>query len=214
MNISVLTDDMGKYKRQVIHILSANDWQHFRSYSYIKTSFSGGNPNGDFRGNFLQFYRMNGPAGLNASQKELFFELLENKESDLSEILRQLHKLPGYNGRHRLFLSFGTKLLHTLNNALPIYDSNVANVLELTPQQQRRSPQERISNRIAIYVELQECSKNLLQDVGINNLLHEIRGSLIKKAKAESFEWRDELVSKEKFLDSVLWALYKARNGV
>lgn len=148
--------------------------------------------------------------GLNGFQKDKFFKLLSTKENDLENILRTLYEVTGYGGIHKLFLSFGTKLLHTINNDLPIYDRNIANVLELQ-NQAVGTLDAKVKNRISIYDELKDDFALLLRDSRITNFLENIRKEIDEKSTENNLEWKNNLVSDVKLLDSSLWALYIIR---
>lgn len=212
MNIQKILSDLNRYREKIIEILSARDWQHFRWYFFIKENVSRKNFDDTLKRRFCWFYAINGAGGLTKDQKNYYFELLSLGETDLEQILRKLYAIPGYRGAHRIFLSFGTKLLQTLNDTLPIYDSYIASSLGLPPQDGTTS-EEKIANRITIYKKLQEDSKNLLEDTQIKDCLKYIRKNLRDKAERGNFSWQDELVSEEKLLDSVLWALYTVKNS-
>lgn len=206
-----ITHDINQLVVQIIEILSTHDWHHFKLYFFIKEKFLMGDFDDKFKRVFCSFYVMNGARGLKDLQKEKFFQLLTSRESSLENILRELYAIHGYGNRKKLFLSFSTKLLHTIGGTLPIYDLNIASVLKLPPQTQIGSLEEKITNRITIYKKLQEDSKNLLEDAKIKDCLKYIRKELSNKAERENFLWQDKLISEEKLLDSVLWALYTAR---
>jgi hypothetical protein len=72
--------------------------------------------------------------GLSPEIKRTFFELFEQyKQVDLShywsqplsEIVERLYQIPSLKSQNTVQFSFATKLLNTLNNRIPIYDSEV-----------------------------------------------------------------------------------------
>lgn len=204
MNLEQVVIDLTKYKTEITKKLSANHW---RPYFFIKEKFSNNILDDEFKRRFCSFYIINGPMGLNNFQKNEFFRLLSAEENNLEKILRTLYETPGYRQIHRLFLSFGTKLLHTMDNNLPIYDRNIADVLEL--QNQAMGPLEaKIKNRVDIYNELKNNFILLLKDQRIIDFLQDIRKDIYKESSKNNFEWKSGLVSDVKLLDSLLWALY------
>lgn len=207
MNTKQIIDYLNKYKTEIIKKLSADDWRHFRYYCRIKESFLNNNLDIKFKNDFCYFYAMNGPAGLNDLQKNEFLKLLSSKENDLEKVLRILYETPSNNGTRKLFLSFGTKLLHTIDKDLSIYDSYIAYVLELA-KQATGSFDVKIKNRIDIYNELKNNFETLLANPEINIYLKDIRKEIVKATEMSNFEWKDALVSDTKLLDSSLWALY------
>lgn len=209
MEVQEIINSFDQYKSKIIEILSKNNWQHFNEYFIIKDKFSKKDFDEEFKSTFCHFYILNGARGLNKPQKNKFFELLLLREDGLEKILKALYEIYGYGDRRRLFLSFGTKLLHTINDELPIYDRNIADVLELPLQTYPVSIEERIKNRIDIYQELKDNFAELLANKQIRNYLKNIRQESQNKAKFDKFNWHDKFISNTKLLDSLLWALYK-----
>lgn len=212
MDIKKIINDLVQYKTQIIEILSGYDWRHFRLYFSIRENFLKGNFSHQSENIFCRFYSMNGPMGLNSSQKEKFFQLLTSREKDLKNILGELYEIRGHGGIRKLFLSFSTKLLHTLDVTLPIYDGHIAHILELQkPNYSFKEKDKKIENRIKIYDELKNDIRKLLENKKIRDCLKYIRKELTDKAERENFQWKDRLVLEEKLLDSALWALYEVR---
>jgi len=191
-----------------IEIFQKCDDRHFGQYFLIRDKFSNRNFDKEFEGTFCNFYILNGPGGLTTKQKEVFFELLSSGEGDLDRIIQSLYNIPGYRERHCFYLSFGTKLLHTLENRLPIYDHNIATVLDLPSQTNTGSFEDKLNNRKRIYLELIQRFDGLLAKPEMADCLQSARISLRKLFEVKSLLWRDELVSDTKLLDSLLWALY------
>src|SRR3990167_6753169 len=131
MNLEQIISDLIKYKTEIVKKLAASHWL---PYFLIKEKFSNNIFDDEFKRRFCGFYIMNVPMGLNDFQKNEFFRLLSAKENNIEKILRVLYEISGYGQRRRLFLSFGTKLLHTIDNDLPIYDRNIAYGLKLENQ--------------------------------------------------------------------------------
>ena len=198
---------LNRHRARIIRVLSTNEWDHFKRYFSIKGNFRRKDFSGEFKRRFCAFYIMNGPRGLNNPQKKEFFKLLRAKESNLGKILRVLYKISGYGKKHKLFLSFGTKLLHTVNEALPIYDKNIAHVLELPVPTFLTSLTERIENRVSIYRELNYKFKVLLRNPRIKKYLVNMEKELKERSGLPEFHKRRG-ISRTKLLDSSLWALY------
>jgi len=208
MNVEKINEELNKYTPDIVQVLSTNNWANFRLYFQIKETYFDKTVSDEFRGIFAHFYILNGPNGLNDLQKNKFFELLESGENSLPKILSALYEIPGHQGFNSLFLSFGTKLLHTLDNSLPIYDRNIASLLELPEQEAYTSLEEGIENRVYIYNELKNDFTILFKSLKIKSFLVNFRNSLIQTTKKDGFEWKDNLLSDTKLLDSALWALY------
>lgn len=208
MEIIRIKKYLNQHKSEIVEVLSANRWRHFRDYFLIKEKYLSNNIDDQFERVFCGFYIMNGARGLTKPQKKELFKLLSSRETDLEKILKALYKVPGYKNSHRIFLSFGTKLLHTINEELPIYDGNIAYVLELPPQKYSDSFEEKIRDRIDIYKALKEKFKILLADVEIKDFINSVRQELQNKAILNKFLWQNKYISNTKLLDSMLWALY------
>lgn len=208
MKIKKIINHLNRYKPEIINRLQENQWWHFQKYFSIREKYLKNECKNSFKRNFCNFYRMNGARGLNQDQKNKFFKLLSSEENSLEKILNALYKIHGHGKRCRLFFSFGTKLLHTINDKLPIYDGNIAYMLELSPQTYSTSKEERIQNRKDIYSELNKNFKELLANEQIKNYLKSVRQELQSKAKYDKFNWRNKYISDAKLLDSSLWALY------
>jgi len=73
MNIQKIARDLNQLGVQIIEILSAHDWQHFKLYFFIKEKFLMGDFDDRFKRVFCSFYVMNGARGLKDLQKEKFF---------------------------------------------------------------------------------------------------------------------------------------------
>ena len=208
MKVEKIINQLNQHKPEIIKALLANNWRHFRDYFLIKERYLSNNIDDQFERVFCGFYIMNGARGLTKQQKKEFFKLLSLRENDLEKILKLLYKVPGYKNSHRIFLSFGTKLLHTINENLPIYDGNISHVLELPSQTYPASFEEKIKNRIDIYKTLKEKFDILLADVEIKNFITSVRQELQNKAVLNKFNWQNKYISDTKLLDSLLWALY------
>ena len=212
MDEKQIINGLYKYKNEIIGLLKANNWKHFGDYFFIMAKYANGNFDEDFQKVFCRFYILNGARGLTHSQKEIFFKLLHQKKLSLNKIIKTLYNIPGYQNSRRLFLSFGTKLLHTTDTNLPIYDGNIANVLGLIKQKNLNTLEEKISNRLGIYDELKSQFISLMSNNKIRHYLIDIRQKLKKVASSEGFNWQDKLLSDPKLLDSTLWALYSIKS--
>ncbi|MDO8466977.1 MAG: hypothetical protein Q7S83_02440 [bacterium] len=210
MNLPEILENLKKYNLEIIQLLSSRDWDHFSSYFFIRERFSNTIIDDEFRRRFCRFYVLNGPTGLNKQQQDEFFQLLSEKDCDLEKILKNLYAV---SNRHRLFLSFATKLLHTMNVNLPIYDRNISSVLGLSTPTYSKILEEKVRNRVEIYNELKRNFVEALGNSEMIDYLVRLRIDLQNKAENESFQWRDNLLSEAKLLDSVLWALYTVKGG-
>lgn len=206
---SEICNEIKKYEECIYDKL---DKDHFEKYFTIARKYKAGAIDNEFKQVFASFYVLNGAGGFSSEQREFYFDLLKNDSmADFSLIMQKLYEIPrrisnGMN-QHRFFLSFTTKLLHTKNNSLPIYDKNIACILGLQPQ--AYGPiEDRMQNRKNIYQELQDRISGLLKE----NYIKDITASFRKNFKENKNDfWDDILISDTKILDSILWALYTCK---
>ena len=168
----------------------------------IKNEFDKDNilNNPEFQSRFKSFYRMNS-AGLSNSQKKCFFELLLDKQEDLKYILSELYKIPRLDGKHSIQFSFATKLLHTIDNDKPIFDSGVET---LTGVKRKGSDRDtKINSCIEIYNSLGTLYAELKDNDKIRKIISKFRSK---------FKVDDEKMSDTKVLDFIMWSLGKLRN--
>ncbi len=208
MTDTQIIDNLYRHRDEIVDKLRVQNWKHFRDYFFITAEYLKNNLDEHFQRIFCRFYVLNGARGLTKLQKDSFFQLLSLKETDFGKIIKKLYTIPGYNDSHRLFLSFGTKLLHTIDTNLPIYDGNIAYILGLKKQESSKSLDRKILNRIDIYDELKLRFFSLLSNAQIKKYLLYLRQKLWKAALADNFDWQNNLLSDIKLLDSAIWALY------
>lgn len=211
MNIPRIINDLKSNKPKIIKELSDKEWRHFKLYYNIGERYKNNDFGKEFQRDFCNFYILNGAGGLNDIQKKEFFKILQSGNRDFKDILQKLYKIPGYKNSKRLFLSFATKLLHTIDNSLPIYDKNIGNILSLPKQKYSKNFEIKIENRKQIYQALKEDFKILLKDNDLKRYLVEMRKDLKNKTVIKGFKWEDKKISDVKLLDSSLWALYKVK---
>jgi len=203
MTDSEICEAINKYKNCIYDKLNEG---HFDDYFKIISK-----NDTNFKSIYARFYVLNGAGGLSSKQRDLYFELLEDdSETDFLVIMEKLYEVPRITKKgikqHRYFLSFTTKLLHTKDRDIPIYDRNVAIILGL-PKQEYGTKEERLQNRLRIFNELKNRVKGLLNNSCVNDFILTLR----KDFSANSF-WEDSLISETKILDSILWALYTCQN--
>lgn len=204
--------DLKKYKESIILILTRRCWEHFHGYFFIKLNtpkLLSGSQHQKLARDFSWFYDISGRFGLSEAQNKKFFELLAVKETSLEKILRELYNaLPP-----KLHLVFATKLLHTIDNKSPIYDSHIRDVLGLREPVYQGLINNRIKKKLEVYTQLNRCFSDLKSEKEAQDFLNDLRSEFKNRAKRENFAWQDNLICDEKLLDSALWALYSAKNG-
>jgi hypothetical protein len=106
-------------------------------YIKIKNEYDKGcntENNSEFQNLYKNFYVMR-IAGLTEEYFDKYFQILNkrtfNKREDLFDLLIEMDGIKTRRGHNSLQFSFATKLLHTANNDLPIYDKHVQNFFEI-----------------------------------------------------------------------------------
>ena len=171
-------------------------------YFYIKKTFESNkqiDDNNEFKNKYRKFYVMNS-AGLSQEHFNKYFELLNRREHNLKIILKALHKIKTLKNQNTFQFSFATKLLHTVNNKLPIYDKQVRKSVGLkTPYNYNSNlnAEEKIQCLQDYYEKLKSLYRRLLND-------HELK-SLIKECR-KKFKWERDQISDVKIIDYMLWA--------
>jgi hypothetical protein len=214
--IKEIADNLERYRLCIVGVLLENNGEHFEQYFEIMRQFKEKTASDhEFRQLFIQYYRMNVGGGLTPRQGDMFFGILFNKETNLRKILESLYDAD--ENDQTWFLSFATKLRHTVNTKLPIYDSRIASTLVLgLPAQENNGLARnlRLKNRIEINTTLEEYFSAMFEESEIKEFLKTVRGNLKEKAQKQNLSCSEKIglpnkLSEEKLLDSCLWALYR-----
>ncbi len=121
-------------------------------YKYLKSEFHRTNvaENLVFQFLYRSFYRIDN-AGLSPHFKTEYFKILEEEKNrdahDIATILRRLYDFKNRKDQNSIQFSFATKLLNTVDNDFPIYDSEVARVFGYA-----RPYQTNIEAKLAVYL--------------------------------------------------------------
>lgn len=106
-------------------------------YVFLQNEFSNSNINKNhlFQFVYRSFYRLDN-AGLTTEFKKEYFQILEKNRDktifDFKSVLQSLSKFPNRKGQNTFQFSFTTKMANTIDNSMPIYDSEVARMFSLT----------------------------------------------------------------------------------
>ncbi len=165
-------------------------------YFFIKKEFQKGNilSNPEFQDVYKTFYVMRA-AGLTPEFFEEYFKILSNGETDLKKTLNKLYEIPRRKGDKAVHFSFATKLLHTVDNGLPIYDFLVGGAFNLKVERQDKDA--KINSCIEAYERLRLYYKELLNDDKIKKIILDFR---------KEFDCDTEKISDTKILDFIIWA--------
>jgi hypothetical protein len=130
--------------------------------------------------------------------KNHFFKLLAEKQTNLGIILLDLYEIPRKNGDNSMQFSFATKLLHTIDNRKPIYDTEIGSLTYSKPKRSDKNTE--IQAYIELYNNLERLDAELLKNDKIQSVISKFR---IK------FRVDNEKISDIKSLDFILWSLGK-----
>ena len=147
---------------------------------------------------FRSYYRLDS-AGLSDAFKDKYFQLLEAKVSDLKTILAVLYNINTLRGYNTVQFSFASKLLHTIDNSNPIFDSNISLIIGDKPDGTRKD--EKISSCTEFYKKLKTLYKELMKRSEIQSYISEFKETYKKYAFID--------ISDTKILDFMLWSLGK-----
>jgi hypothetical protein len=183
-----------KNKRRTIFKKLDEDRKSLKSYAFISREFKKGKVlTGGFQKIYKDFYVLTA-AGLTQEFFDEYFQLLENKETDLKKILKILSKIPRRKGDYAVELSFASKLIHTVDNNSPIFDKNVANVLGIKLNY-KEDLDERIEDRVRAYELLKRKFAVLLKNPEVQEIISDFKEKLCAD------------INNVKMLDFILWKL-------
>lgn len=182
-------------------ILSKIDPESIEVYLFLKNEYAKGDieNNAIFQFVFRSYYRLDG-AGLGDDLKTAFFKLLGHKEDNLEKILRKLHDIRTLRNKNTVQFSFATKLLHTLDEENPIFDSRVTKVIRKPVT--GASGDDRINSSIGFYKDLKSIYDDLLEESEIKKVILKFR---------KKFDVNPKQVSDSKVLDFIIWTLGKLK---
>lgn len=141
--------------------------------------------NGSVKGNLIVSQQME------METRDIINLIKKHKE----EIFNELSKIPRRKGDYAVELSFASKLIHTIDNNQPIYDSRIAKIFDIKSNYDIKDINERINDRLAMY--------NLLKRKFNEILTSQEARELIK-------DFKEELkvnIGDVKMLDFILWQL-------
>jgi len=148
---------------------------------------------------FRSYYGLD-RAGLSPEQKTEYFRLLANKKVDLETILSELYELPRLTKKNKnaIQFSFATKLLHTIDNTRPIFDTQVAKVIHKSVT--GNGKKEKTESAKELYNCLRNLYLKLMADKKIQVIIKEFRENSTSQKITDS-----------KVLDFVIWTLGKLK---
>lgn len=204
MNKEFVIDALIKNKVQIFNKVGRDS---VLVYTFIQNSKDNPSIRPVFKIVYSSFYQLNS-VGLTNQWKEKYFGILftpslilsaAKPEDALEKVLVYLSQISENKIDSRVQFSFATKLLHTLNTNLPIYDSLIRreSVLDL-PNFNSETTGERIKSRVEIYKILLQDYEILLEDNRVKELILEFKRYFISHEMSDT-----------KALDFLLWGLGK-----
>jgi len=196
MTIDQIIDNI--WRRQD-EILSNLNFEDIAVYVFLKNEYNKGN----ILNNFVFQYVFKSWWGINNAKwsnklKNCYFDLLANQQTALKAILTTLYEVPTSKGVHAVHFAFATKLLHTINNENPIFDSMVGKIIGMSVVGNNKD--EKINSCIEIQNYLKDLYKKLLTDTKIQQTISNFR---------TRFDVDIKKMSDTKILDSIIWSLGK-----
>ena len=184
-------------------ILENLNFENVSIYLFLKDEYAKENISNNFLFQFVfrSYYRLDN-AGLSEEIKNVYFKLLENKQTKLESILLALYEIPTLKHKNTIQFSFATKLLHTIDNNLPIFDSKVGKIFNFKVNGTNK--EKKVTSCTEIYDDLIVYYAELKKEEKIKEVISKFR---------YKFNIGDGRVADTKILDFIkLWESFK-KNG-
>jgi len=184
-----------RHKQKIFNKL-LKDRKSFDDYKFITEEFKTNNVrnNSEFQKVYKRFYVLN-RGGLGSKLIDRYFDLLQKKETNLKKILVELSEISREKSDYSVQLSFASKLIHTVDNNQPIYDSRVAEIFDIRLNYNIKDIKERIADRLVAYNLLKKKFNKTLKNRGIKLIIKDFK----KRLKVD--------IGDVKMLDFMLWKL-------
>ncbi|MBU2901146.1 hypothetical protein [Maribacter dokdonensis] len=199
--ITEISEWIEKHSTEIIKNI---DQESVDVYNFLKKEFKESNVNENYLFQFVfrSFYRIDN-AGLTPEFKKEYFEILEEnrneKQFDFEKVLRRLYSFPNRKGQKTLQFSFATKMFNTIDDIMPIYDSEVAKMFSMT-----RPYQSEFEIKLDKYLDQLEKIQNGYELIIKQNLIPETIGLF-----DEIFT--DNKLSEMKKMDFIFWSAGKIK---
>ena len=159
-------------KRKRIFKLIENK-AHLEDYFYLKIEYEKGNVKSEkFRKTYKNFYNMH-PFGFTDEFFKKYFQFLEEGETDLRKILNELSGIKDKKGKRSVQLAFASKLVHTVDSSMPLYNSTVADLFNLSIP--KGDFDKKIDSSIEIYGKLKSFHRSLATKDSVKRTMLEFR---------------------------------------
>lgn len=178
-------------------------------YDFLSKEFTKGNIKSNliFQFLFSAFYGLNN-AGLQPEFKDLYFSILDSYKdkthfelTDFKDVLLKLSVIKNRKGQNNVQFSFTTKMFHTVDNTLPIYDNEVASLFGLNQPYQEQD----YDKKINIYIKQYELLKYTYDKIINENMI---------KSTVDLFnsKFGKYSISETKIHDFIFWTAGKIKS--
>lgn len=197
--IDIWSDDLINNRENIFKRIESRR-KDLQKYFFIKKEYKKDRIENhlQFQKKYKKFYAMYS-AGLTEEFFKIYFSILDKKEKSLKKILLELYDIPRRNGSKAIQFSFATKLLHTINNNLPIYDKFVGKFFGLSVR--GRTKEDRIKSCLQNYSQLKKYYEGLVGSSYSDIVLFR-----------QKFKCHENLISDVKILDFMIWAKGQLKN--
>lgn len=199
--ITEITEWIENHSTEIIENI---DQESVDVYNFLKKKFNESNVNENYLFQFVfrSFYRIDN-AGLTPEFKKEYFKILEEnrneKQFDFEKVLSRLFSFPNRKGQNTLQFSFVTKLFNTIDDKMPIYDSEVAKMFSLS-----RPYQSEFEIKLDKYLDQLDIIQNGYEKITEQNLLPKTIGLFEQ-------EFKNNNLSEMKKLDFIFWSAGKIK---
>ncbi len=167
---------------------------------YILINNSLGSRTKKFEDNYRKYYALNAARLSNdfyTAYFDILFEHIGIQEPNIVDIVNELYKVPANSkGKNTIQFSFASKLVHTINPNLPIYDSMVANFYFFPEIKPMWGKDKKIEEYMKSYNFLKDEYSRIIQNKLLNDSIQEFR---------QHFSLDIEEYSDNKIIDSLIW---------
>gem|GEM_PF-2644016 len=166
-----LVDNIYKNREEIFKKI--DEEENLEGYFYLKVEYEKGNVKSEkFQKEYRKFYSMQ-LFGFTREFYNKYFQFLEEAETDLRKILKELSEIKNKNGKKSVQLAFATKIIHFVDNDLPLYNSMVGRVFNLTLA--KGTIEEKIDSSMEIYEKLKSYHRALSNREKIKETMTEFR---------------------------------------
>ena len=169
--IEKITKKLYKNKSEVYEVIEESS--NLEDYFYLKVEYEKGNvKNEKFQSKYKSFYNMY-VFGFTEEFFNKYFDFLDQGETDLKKILTELSQIRNKNGKKSVQLAFASKLGHTIDSEMPLYNSTVSDLFKLSIP--KGGVAKKINSSLEIYEKLKVIHGSLAARDKIQKMAIEFR---------------------------------------